>query len=72
MQVKWSYEGLSFRHTTDEVDDPDCHGWQGPVDAAELIVHAANLHLFRFEGTALPLWSPAHATSYEEPKRVAA
>lgn len=71
MQVKWSYEGLSFRHTTDEVDDPECHTWQGPMDAAELIVHAANLHLFRTVAEQ-PLWSSAHATAYEEPKRVAA
>lgn len=71
MQVQWSYEGLSFRHTTDEVDDPECHSWQPPVDAAELIVHAANLHLFR-TAAARPLWSLARSKPFPEDRKVAA
>lgn len=58
MQVQWTYEGIRFRHTTDEVDDLDCHNWQAPVDGAELIVHAANLYLFRTAAPGeLTLWS---------------
>jgi hypothetical protein len=72
MQVQWSYEGLSFRHTTDEVDDVECHAWQAGVPADELIVHAANLHLYRV-GADRPLWSLArNGVANEEPKRVAA
>lgn len=82
MQVHWSYEGLSYRHTADEIDDPDCHAWQGPMGADELIIHAANLHLYRSgeprtaaDGSDLPsLWSLAgksqRAVLFEEPKRV--
>lgn len=71
MQVQWSYEGVSFRHTAEEVDDPECHTWQGPVAMDELIVHAANLHLFK-SAAARPLWSVRGGVPFEEPKRVAA
>lgn len=83
MRVRWSYEGVSYCHTADEIDDPDCHIWQGPMQTDELIVHAANLHLFRSgdgrkaaDGSDLPpLWSLPHASQrampFEEPKRVA-
>lgn len=77
MQVQWTYEGIRFRHTTDEVDDPECHTWQGPVQADELIVHAANLYLFRTDTDSRAprvLWSlpnkSQRAIPYEEPKRV--
>lgn len=60
MNVQWSYEGLSYQHTPAEIEDPECHEWQGPMDADELIVHAANLHLMRSNGTTTMgtgLWS---------------
>lgn len=60
MNVQWSYEGLSYQHTLAEIDDPECHEWQGPMGADELIVHAANLYLMRSGDTTsdgLPLWS---------------
>ena len=59
MDVRWAYDGLSFRHTKDETEDTDCHIWQ-KVSDSELIIHAANLHLFRtMEVTpaGVPLWS---------------
>lgn len=71
MQVRWSYTGLSFRHTEAESPDTEDHEWQGPVDAVEFIMHAANLHLFR-TGSDQPLWSSTHSAPHEEPKRVAA
>jgi hypothetical protein len=46
MQVKWSYEGLTFAHTKDETDDLTAHSWTG-ISPTDLIYHAANLHLFR-------------------------
>lgn len=67
MQVQWTYEGIRFRHTTDEVDDPECHTWQGPVDGAELIVHAANLHLYR-SGAERPLWSLRRKAGRSSPR----
>lgn len=57
MQVRWSYEGLSYRHTEQETPDPECHTWQPPIDGAEFIYHAANLHLFRTGGPDVQLWS---------------
>ncbi len=78
MQVKWSYEGLSYRHTVDEIDDPECHTWQPPMDADELIIHAANLHLYRTGGAApsgANLWSLTRKAGQplpEEPKRTPA
>jgi hypothetical protein len=58
MDVRWSYEGISFRHTEAETPDPECHTWQGPVEADELIIHAANLYLFRTAAPGeLTLWS---------------
>lgn len=79
MQVRWSYEGLYFSHTEAESPDPADHTEQGPMDADELIIHAANLYLFRShpaDGRELPvLWSLANKSQrpvpFEEAKRPA-
>jgi hypothetical protein len=58
MNVRWSYEGLQFQHTPQEVDDETAWDWQ-PIPDSELIIHAANLHLFRtggFTPDEQPLW----------------
>ena len=47
MLVRWSLEGVSYCHTVAETPDADCHEWQEPMEADELIFHAANLYLFR-------------------------
>lgn len=70
MQVRWSYEGLSYRHTTAETPDPECHNWQPPMDAAEFIYHAANLHLYRTDADA-PLWSLTSKVAREDKVRAA-
>lgn len=70
MEVRWSYEGVSYRHTADEVDDPEFHSWQEPMATDELIVHAANLHLFRTGQRADRLWSLRGHVAAEEPRRV--
>lgn len=80
MEARWGYEGVKFRHTEAEIDDPDCHLWQGPVAADEFIIHAANLHMYRTgakrvgpDGEPLPsLWSVSslsrRANLFVEPK----
>lgn len=71
VKVHWSYEGLSYRHTETESPDPADHRWQGPMGADELIVHAANLHLFRTDtDTRNPrvLWSLRNGVPPEDRK----
>lgn len=76
MDVRWCLFGVSFRHTAAESPDPADHEWQGPMQADELIMHAANLHLFKTAGlglTSRPLWSlRSDRPAPEERKRVTA
>jgi hypothetical protein len=68
------YEELRFRHTPAETDDETAWVWQ-PISSSELIIHAANLHLFRTMGvtpSGAPLWSCSNRTPPYEEKKVPA
>lgn len=72
MIVRWDYTGIEFRHTWQESDNPEDHTWQGPISASELIIHAANLHLFRSEPNPQNprvLWSLRSSPPREDRKR---
>jgi hypothetical protein len=59
MLVRNDHDTLTVQHTLDETDDPDCHTPR-TMSTAELIYHAANLHLFRMDmkgQSGQPLWS---------------
>lgn len=59
MNVRWAYDGLSMQHTPAEVDDPTAYDWNR-IEDSELIVHAANLHLYR-SNSGQRLWSSTMA-----------
>jgi hypothetical protein len=59
MLVRNDQDTLTVQHTLDETDDPECHTPQ-VMSCADLIYHAANLHLYRLDPkgqASQPLWS---------------
>jgi hypothetical protein len=54
MDVRGGYDGLQYRYTTEDFNDPDACEWVD-IDPAAFIHHAANMHIFRNSELSLGL-----------------